>query len=926
MSKTISFLHTKRASITKIHLLVMLCFFSLFSNAQSKITIKGKLIDNTTSTAIEEATVYITSVKDSTVIDYTISDKYGDFVFQTKKIAIPFYLKTSATGYKNHVRKENSCTENKDFGFLSLLKEEIQLDEVVIKSEVPPIKIKKDTLEFNASSFKVRPDANVEALLRQLPGVEIDANKRITINGKVVNKILVDGKPFFGEDGQIALQNLPADLIKKVQVSNTKSKEEELTGQHSSSNKATINLTLQEDKSKGFFGKIMGGIGTNNRYETSGIASYFKDKRRISAIVSSNNINATGFSMDEVFDSMGGGRNEEDTENGSSRPGITRSNQAGINYDDQIAKKVDSHLDYNYTNSDSENRNKTSQTSFLPTGNIHNNSESTTNVLTNSNIVNTGLEYQKGNKIRVFMNPKFSKQVSTTKNSSMSSSHDDKNQLLNDNTAKSTSEDEIGSFKNRLYAMRTFEKKNRYASGIFFSTNERREGLSLINSTTAFYRDTRPNDTRNQQSLRKIVNDSYITTLTYNEPVTDSSSVELSVEAQYIKANLGKSTFDFNQMDGGYTDKNELMSSSIRSLEKHFDPTVSYKISKNKIYLAAKLGAYIVKTNNGSNYLDAVTSLDRNYVFPDASFNMRLALKKNKNLYLSYNHQLTTPKAEQLLPVANLFDPLNTIIGNPNLDLATSHVSTMTFSKYDNSYQSGYYIYANSTYNDSEIVMTSMYDENGKQTTTYTNVSGTYTIDGGIHLMKSTKKDLHTFKYGLSGVFGYSYKKGFINDEMYGAKIKSVTPSISISYNYADLLTIFPSYSFSFNNSHYSNYKLEETQNHLHKAKMELTNYLRKQWVFGNDFSYNYNSDISGGFKKDFYLWNTSLSYKCKEDQWIFRLKVYDILNQNQSDIRTITETSVIDTQNTVLKRYGMLSLTYKFQKFGKKLGVNENK
>src|SRR5690606_30657777 len=157
---------------------------------------------------------------------------------------------------------------------------------------------------FNASSFKVRPDANVETLLKQLPGVEVSSDGKITVNGKEVNQILVNGKPFFDADGKIALQNLPAEIINKVQVTDKKTKEQEISGEASTTDDLSINLTIDEDKNKGYFGRIMAGYGTDNRYETSGLVNYFKGDLRVSVLASSNNINASGFSMDEVFDNM----------------------------------------------------------------------------------------------------------------------------------------------------------------------------------------------------------------------------------------------------------------------------------------------------------------------------------------------------------------------------------------------------------------------------------------------------------------------------------------------------------------------------------------------------------------------------------------------------------------------------------------------
>jgi hypothetical protein len=227
--------------------------FSSFVFSQTSITLKGKVIDQTTKLPIESATVYLTSVKDSSVVDYTITNKLGFFSFKIKKSDKPISLKVSYISYQDFKEDLSSMQSDKDFGTIELKETVNALDEVVIKSEIPPIRIKKDTLEFNAASFKVGADANVEALLKQLPGVEISPEGKITVNGKEVNNILVNGKPFFGKDGKIATQNLPAEIIDKVQVVDTKTKSEEISGESAGSQEKTINLTIQEDKNKGFY-------------------------------------------------------------------------------------------------------------------------------------------------------------------------------------------------------------------------------------------------------------------------------------------------------------------------------------------------------------------------------------------------------------------------------------------------------------------------------------------------------------------------------------------------------------------------------------------------------------------------------------------------------------------------------------------------
>jgi hypothetical protein len=896
----------------------LLCCFSSF--AQNIIALKGKIVKEKSQLPIESATIYLITAKDSTVVDYTISDKNGFFKLETQKIPQMVILKISSENYKDFTQKIEKIQENKDLGILQLVEHKILLNEVVVKGMAPPIRIKKDTLEFNAASFKVRPDANVEALIRQLPGAQIDENKKITINGKEVNKILVNGKPFFSEDGQIALQNLPVDMIKKVQVSNTKTKEEEMTKQESSSNNSTINLTLKENKKKGVFGKFMGGYGTDDRYESSGIASYFKDKRRITVILSSNNINATGFSMDDVFDNMGGGRNKSMSGgNNGNLAGITRSSTAGLNYDDEWAKGFSSHTAYNYKNSDNENRNKMSKVEFLPTGNIHTESESVSNQLNERHNVNMEFDYKINEKTRITLTPQLAKGTTMGNYVLQTVSRDENNQLMNENGTKIKAKNDSGSIQNWLGFNRSFDKKGRFLNVSLQNSNSRNDSNSLNNSTTLFYRDGAPDDIRNQNILSKRLSNNYTFNAKYSEPLTDSLSIAFGVMTNLTKTTEDSNTFDFDDSNGKYSDKNEQLSSYFDSKSTQFAPNIALIIRKNKLYMRAKIGTYFIDMDNHSNYLNTNSNLPKSYIFPEGTFNLNYKFSKSKSLYAYYDRQFSLPTAFQLLPVTNLSSPLNTFVGNSDLDIGKINVVNINFANYDVSRHTGLSIYSSFTYKESEIASTSIYDDNGKQKTTYINISGNNNVSLGANWDKTIKKGLHNFKYSLQCNTRYELQRGFTNGELFLAQIESIAPGASISYDYGEFFTVRPSYNFEYRKTNYTNYRIDETSNREHNLKIEATNYIQKKWILGNDFGYNYNSNISGGFKKDFYLWNTSLSYRSKEDKWIFKFKVYDILNQNQSATRSITATSVVDAQNTVLKRYGMFSLAYKFQSFAKK-------
>ena len=143
-----------------------------------------------------------------------------------------------------------------------------------------------------------------------------------------------------------------------------------------------------------------------------------------------------------------------------------------------------------------------------------------------------------------------------------------------------------------------------------------------------------------------------------------------------------------------------------------------------------------------------------------------------------------------------------------------------------------------------------------------------------------------------------------------------MSPRLNFTYDYGELLTINPSYNYSYNKTNYTNYNVDQADYFTHKLNLQVTNYWPKNWTFGNDFGYTYNSNISPGFKKDFFLWNTSLSYSFFNKDFVAKIKVYDVLNQNQSTTRTISDTSIRDEENTILKRYAMFSLTYKIQNF----------
>ena len=914
----------------KVILWILVSLFSIIASSQNTISIKGKIIDKQSNLPLESATVYLTSKKDSTVIDYTISGRKGDFQFQTRKKSEAVFLKVSFLGYQNYQVEMPEIDSDKELGNIFLTELDTSLDEVVLKSEAPPIRIKNDTLEFDAASFKVGADANVEKLLRQLPGVEISPEGKITVNGKEVNQILVNGKPFFGKDGKIATQNLPAEIIEKIQVVDTKTKEEELSGDAASSEEKTINLTIQEEKNKGFFGKVMGGYGTDDRYESSLLFNWFKGEQKISVLASANNINSVGFSMNEIFDNMGGGRSSSVyySDDGSfgingmtfgGNNGITTSNLIGLNYVDKWLKKIDMSSNYFFTNAETENVNRTSSTNLLPTGKTFTDADATSNRVSNNHNVSLNFEVEIDTTMSIYVSPKFAKSLSKDKYKSRQETTDEANALLNESTSDTYTDTDKLSFENNIYFNKSFQKKNRGLSFSFDNEYNKSDVNANINSATLFYQSADPNDIRNQNQFSSNQFDKIGTELRYTEPLGDSLKMQASTEVLHYKSNNTRNTFDYNSTTDEYDDFNAFQSNEINSSVLKINPLLGISLQKKNLRARVSAGPQFVTFKNESDYLATTTTLDENYVFPTVESNLHYTISKKKSIYANYNYSVDLPLANQILPVLDLSNPLNTIVGNADLNPTKEHSVYLNYNNYDWQARSGIFFYGGMSIFNDQIVSSTVYDDDFKAATTYQNVDSGVRSYFGATYSKSFKKEKRTFRYSFGIDSGYNFNQGLTNAELYEAKAWRLEPKVSLNWSIEELITVAPSYRYTYNTTDYANYVIDNANNFMHIFKIELTNYWPKNFVFGNDFGYTYNSNIADGFQKDFYLWNTSLGYNFYNKKLLAKVKVYDVLNQNVGVRRTITPTAITDVENTVLQQYMMFSLTYSLDKFGGK-------
>ncbi|WP_292246810.1 outer membrane beta-barrel protein [Mesonia sp.] len=918
-----------KINLRAISIALMAFFCFVFTQAQD-FQVKGKVTDGQ-NTPLESATVYIETVQDSTLVNYTITDVEGNFTVDgsTKEEQVNIFI--SYTGF-NTYKKQLSLKENPsiDLSTVKLNFSTNNLDEVLVTGNRAPVTIKTDTLEFNAASFKTRPDANLEETLKQLPGVNVDSDGTITVNGKEVSRVLVNGKEFFGDDPKIATKNLPKEIIDKIQVVDTKTKSEEFTGKEGDSENKTINITIQEDKNKGYFSRLTAGGGTDERYELSGIANYFKDELRVSVLGSSNNINSSGFTFDEVFDAMGRSAysitrnsNGNFSINGNgfgSNSGITKSDNAGFNFANEWNEKTELNANYFFNRADNRTATTVERENILPDRTYYNNSESTSERQNDNHRARVSFEFEPDTLTRISFRPNLNVNDGYSSSNSFTESFEEDGTPINNATTEQSGEVFNTDFSNRLDVTRKFGSKGAYVRLGFNNSNTKSEEDQLYYSSREIYEDGTITETQIQDQYidEDSKEDEY--ELQFDSRVPLSEKLSLDLEYSYTKANRNNTRLVYDRTEN--SDEFDLLNNDLSNdfESETFDhrPEAGLVYEDDKLRASISGGLQSIRLKNEDLFTNNSFDNTYNNLFVDSYFRYRIT--KTKSIYFNYRNSRSAPSINQLQPVTNTTNPLNIVTGNPNLDPSQEHSFYSNFNNFDFKSRSGFYMYLGGSFYNDQVVSFTTTDEDLVRTTTYTNVDGAYNLFGGFSINKRIELEKGATLSPRAGLrASVNRNVGFTNGVQFNSKTYSLTPQLSLKYEIDDLISIDPNYQLTYN---IANYSLDSSrdQNFInHNLGAEITTYWPKNFIFGNDISYQHIGNMSPGFKNDFVLWNMSLGYKLLGDDGIVKVKVFDVLDQNISTSRYTGEDYIQDTQQLVLEQYVMFSFTYKFSKFGGK-------
>ena len=917
----------------KVFSLVFLLTISISFSQSKSFKITGKLLSQDNKMPLEAATVYLERTKDSSLVSYTITDKLGVFEISDDTYDEKLNLYITYVGYKTYFKQLAIDKVDINIGTVAL---EISnaLDEVVIKSR-SPITIKKDTLEFNVKSFKTKKDANVEDLLKQLPGVEVDEAGKITVNGKDVSKILVNGKPFFGDDPTITTRNLTKDIIDKVQITDTKTKSEAFSGEEGDAENKTINLTIKEENNKGVFGRVSGGYGTDERYELAGMVNFFDNDRRVSVLAGGNNTNSPGFSFGEIQKMFGGGYSMSMNSSGGftidgrsfgNGEGLVTSQNAGANYADVIGDKIELNADYFFSGSSSENETITERENILPESRFFSNTQSRSISDGQNHSANLGFDIQVDSTLLITIDPSIGRSSTKRSFSENEDSTNEDNELTNQSRTDSFSESEANNFRSEIEVTKRFGSKGAFlniGTEVRYNTIDTEDFLT---SETNFFNTTADDIVRDQFTDSKNRNRNFETQISYRLPII-AKELFLNFEYEFRdekRTNLRR-TFDRDQTTNQFDDFNVDLSTDFEFLNQENTPSLklSYRKEKWSVSLTTK---YVFRTLENKDFLRPELDIKRKFQALElrSSFNYRFSEKSS--MFSGYSLNNRPPSLNQLQPFQNVNNPLNTITGNPNLEPTNSHRLYAGFNAFDFQKKTGVSTYFSVNFDNNAVVSRSIVDpETLKRTTTYANVNGNYNVYGNINYNKTVKTDsIRSIKFDLGMSASLRQNINFNNDIQYKSNVRSLTPSLGLRFTWKNALEIRPRYRLTYTENTFDIDAFDDLSFARHDLDLNFTTYLPKHFEWTNTIDYSYNPNIADGFQKSAWFWNSTLAYSFLKDKAVMTLKVYDVLNQNTNARRRATQNYIEDRQSTVLEQYLMLSFSWKFNSLGAK-GETEN-
>lgn len=896
------------------YLVLAISLFSLSVNIFSqKMNIGGNVQDTISKTPLLSAVVIAVRLKDSVLVAHTRTDATGFFALKNMKIdTVQIIISHPKFGDQSFYVFASSTNYAFDFGKIILPSKSHALNEIVIYAYKDPVYYKGDTLIYTADSFKVKPNATVEDLLKKLPGIRVDAQGKITSQGKKVDQVLVDGDEFFGADPTMATQNLNAKAVESVQVYEKKNENESDGGNETLQ---IMNLKLKDEAKNGFFGKVIGASDFEKFYEGEFLANKFKNKQKISVFALGSNTPHSSFGWEDMYKfglTDSGWEADEDGDysyNGMERnQGIPQTLKSGIYYTDKISSKTKLNFNYTYNNNQLNANSETASQYFLTDTTYNTNNRSNSKQLNESHSINFGIVQTLDSLTELVIIPKLAFNSSTTNRNELTDFIGG-DEILSRRTEINNKNKASGYTLNTTAKItRKFKKKDRLleASYNYILNNNTSEG-TLISNNVFFNNSFIGNDSINQKKTNFGNSRSNNATVTYIEPITKKIKLEFEYNLNFNVGLQEKNAL--NYANGEYALRDSLFSNNFENsrMTNRFGAKFIYEVKKQRFIVGSRIRQVSIANNNLITQQTIKQTV--NNILPYLRYMYKFS--ENSRIHFKYKTTSSQPSIDQLQPIQDNTNPNQIKNGNPNLLPTFKQNFEIDYNAYKPI--TSKYIWASASYSttNNDFSNSILFDSIGRTITTPVNVNGNY--DGGATIGGSFPFFSKILELAPNLNFNYNNYTSFINGQKNTITTANSSSGLDVNLQF-DTLEFRIGYIFDFNSPTST---LNEANNKPYTAQKfnaSLRLKLPLKFIFETDVVYTINSQRAQGYNINYFLWNASLKKTFfKKENFIISIDATDILNQNINTARSIQDNVIRDNKTNIISRYILLKAIFKF-------------
>lgn len=910
--------------------LIMCC--AVLSFAQKPYAIKGAVTDTMATYKLVNTSVTIINQKDSTLVKFGRADAEGHFAINNMK-AGKFILLLTYPGYADYAEEFSLDSLNpvKDFGNIDLILKTNLLNDVIIKGKVAAIKINGDTTEFNAGSYVIKPNSKVEDLLKQLPGIQVDKNGKITAQGQTVNKVLVDGEEFFGDDPTLVTKNIRGDMVDKVQLYDKKSDQATFTGIDDGEKSKTINIKLKEDKKNGYFGKLNAAGGTKKFYEGQAMINMFRNKEKFAAYGTLGNTGALGLSWQDAgkYSGSDGGMvfgdgmvimsfgDSESFQGNYDGRGIPLARSGGLHYENKWNNnKYGLNTNYKLGSVNVRGTSDDLSVNNLPAGRLTNGSDKNFDNFMFRQKLDAALNIQldSSSSLKVSIDGTLKNSNSTEDFNSYSQRED--NTFINKGIRKLTNEGDDRIFNVSAFWNKKLKKKGRTISANIKQSVTENNSEGFLNSTNEFFNENEVRDSIqniDQYKTNKSLNQTFNSNITYTEPLSKTLSLILNYGLNINNGRSNKQSFNKNAV-GDYTivDKEFSNNFELNQLSNTGGAIFNYSKGKSVINFGTRL------VNVNFNQYDVLTDNTYKRTFtnwnPQVSYNYNLS--KQSAFRLGYNGNMSQPSINQIQPIRVNTDPLYITLGNPDLKPAFNNNFNISYNSYKMLTSQSIWINGGISFTNNALSNSTFTDEAGKTTTQAINLLDKTPLNFNLNLSSSRK--IKKINIGMEGALNGGISYNLSNNIMNKANRMSYSLGPSISH-YTEKQSIHislrPTYSTNTstlqkntnNNGWGATGRFDSSIELPGKVSLSLSadyQYTGKTQTFDNALSrVIVNTELSKSF--------------FKQESLRLTLSGKDLLNQNTGFSRFANNNMISQNSYSTIQRFFLATLSWDFNKMG---------